>query len=193
VEMTSRPTFLIAVQDGVGKGSGRSIPAYDLHSALAACGDLLIKHGGHKMAAGLTIDAGQIDAFTERFNQVALDRLKPDDLVKELRVDLDLPLAEATDDLEKLLRHMEPFGIGNPGPLFVAKDVRIATNATKIGANGVKFSVEAPQGVMETVGWGLSDRSAALRAGARMDIAYKLERNEFRGKSTLQLGLVDFR
>jgi single-stranded-DNA-specific exonuclease len=193
VEMTSRPTFLIAVQDGIGKGSGRSIPAFDLHSALAACGDLLIKHGGHKAAAGLTIEAGQIEAFTERFNQVALDRLKPHDLVKELRVDLELPLAEATDDLEKLLRHMEPFGIGNPGPLFVAKEVRIATNATKIGANGVKFSVETPQGTLETVGWGLSERSSELRAGATIDIAYKLERNEFRGKSTLQLGLVDFR
>jgi single-stranded-DNA-specific exonuclease len=134
-----------------------------------------------------------VDEFAERFNQVALDRLHPDDLVKELRVDLELPLAEATDDLEKLLRHLEPFGIGNPGPLFLARDVRISTNATKIGANGVKFTVEAPQGVLEAVGWGMSERSAELRAGASVDIAYKLERNEFRGKSTLQLGLVDFR
>lgn len=193
VEQTSRPAFLIALHDGIGKGSGRSIPAFDLHSALAACGDLLVKHGGHRAAAGLTVDAARVDEFAERFNQVALDRLKPDDLVRELRVDLDLPLAEATDDLEKLLRHMEPFGIGNPGPLFVARSVTVATNATKIGANGVKFAVEAPHGTMEAVGWGLSDRSGELRAGATVDIAYKLERNEFRGKSTLQLGLVDFR
>ncbi len=193
VEQTSRPAFLIALQDGIGKGSGRSIPAFDLHSALAACGDLLVKHGGHRAAAGLTVNAARVDEFAERFNQVALDRLKPDDLVRELRVDLDLPLAEATDDLEKLLRHMEPFGIGNPGPLFVARSVNIATNATKIGANGVKFTVDAPQGPMEAVGWGLSDRSGELRAGSTVDIAYKLERNEFRGKSTLQLGLVDFR
>jgi single-stranded-DNA-specific exonuclease len=193
VEQTSRPAFLIALQDGVGKGSGRSIPAFDLHSALAACGDLLVKHGGHRAAAGLTVNAARVDEFAERFNQVALDRLKPDDLVRELRIDLDLPLAEATDDLEKLLRHMEPFGIGNPGPLFVARSVSVATNATKIGANGVKFAVDAPQGPMEAVGWGLSDRSGELRAGATIDIAYKLERNEFRGKSTLQLGLVDFR
>jgi single-stranded-DNA-specific exonuclease len=193
VEQTARPTFLIAIQDGIGKGSGRSIPAFDLHSALSACGDLLVKHGGHKAAAGLTIEAARVDEFAERFNQVALDRLHPDDLVKELRVDLELPLAEATDDLEKLLRHLEPFGIGNPGPLFLARDVRISTNATKIGANGVKFTVEAPQGVLEAVGWGMSERSAELRAGASVDIAYKLERNEFRGKSTLQLGLVDFR
>jgi single-stranded-DNA-specific exonuclease len=193
VEQTSRPAFLIALQDGIGKGSGRSIPAFDLHSALAACGDLLVKHGGHRAAAGLTVNAGRVDEFAARFNQVALDRLTADDLVRELRVDLELPLAEATDDLEKLLRHMEPFGIGNPGPLFVARSVTVVTNATKIGANGVKFSVEAPQGPVEAVGWGLSDRSGELRAGATVDIAYKLERNEFRGRSTLQLGLVDFR
>jgi single-stranded-DNA-specific exonuclease len=193
VEQTSRPTFLIALQDGIGKGSGRSIPAFDLHAALSACGDLLVKHGGHKAAAGLTVEAARVDEFAERFNQVALDRLKPDDLVRELRVDLELPLADATDDLEKLLRHLEPFWIGNPGPLFLARDVKIATNATKIGANGVKFAVEASQGVIEAVGWGMSERSGELRAGASVDIAYKLERNEFRGKSTLQLGLVDFR
>jgi single-stranded-DNA-specific exonuclease len=193
VEQTSRPTFLIALQDGVGKGSGRSIPAFDLHSALAACDDVLIKHGGHRAAAGLTIEAGRVDEFALRFNQVARDRLRPEDLVRELRVDLALPLAEATDDLEKLLRHMEPFGVGNPGPLFVAERVRIASNAAKIGANGVKFAVEAPHGSVEVVGWGMSDRSGELRAGVDVDIAYKLERNEFRGRSTLQLGLVDFR
>ena len=103
---------------------------------------------------------------------------------------MELPLAEATDDLEKLLRHMEPFGIGNPGPLFVARAVTVATNATKIGANGVKFAIDAPQGPMEAVGWGLSERSGELRVGATpVDIAYRLERNEFRGRSTLQLGL----
>lgn len=193
VEMTSRPTFLIAVQDGIGKGSGRSIPAFDLHSALAACGDLLVKHGGHKAAAGLTVEAARVEEFAARFNEVALDRLKPDDLVKELRVDLELPLTEATADLEKLLRHLEPFGVGNPGPLFVAREVRVASNATKIGANGVKFGVEGPAGILEAVGWGLSDRSGELQAGASVDIAYKLERNEFRGRSTLQLGLVDFK
>lgn len=193
VEQVSRPVFLIAVQDGIGKGSGRSIPAFDLHAALGACSDLLMKHGGHRAAAGLTVAAENVEAFAERFNQVALDWLKPEDLVRELKVDLDLPLADATEDLEKLLRHMEPFGIGNPGPLFVAQGVRVASNATKIGANGVKFAVDSGRGQVETVGWGLSDRSDELRAGASVDIAYKLERNEFRGRSTLQLGLVDFR
>ena len=193
VEQTSRPTFLIALQDGLGRGSGRSIPAFDLHAALAECGGLLMKHGGHRAAAGLTVEAARVDAFATKFNEVALARLEPGDLVRELHVDLELPLAEATEDLEKLLRHMEPFGVGNPGPLFVAQGVRLMSNATKIGTNGVKFAVETPQGALDAVGWGLSERSGELRAGATVDIAYKLERNEFRGRSTLQLGLVDFR
>jgi single-stranded-DNA-specific exonuclease len=193
VEQTGRPVFLIAVTGGTGKGSGRSIPAFDLHAALGACSDLLLRHGGHRAAAGLTMDASRISAFTERFNSVAGERLVADDLVLELRLDLELPLGDATDDLERLLRHLEPFGPANPGPLFLARGVRLATEARRVGVDGIKLLVDAPQGRLEAVGWGLADRAADLTAGATLDLAYKLERNEFRGRTSLQLGLVDFR
>ena len=193
VEQTARPVFMIAVKDGIGKGSGRSIGAFDLHSALTACSDLLIKHGGHRAAAGLTVAAERIPDFAARFNAVALERLKPEDLVKEVRMDLELPLAEATEELEKLLRHFEPFGIGNPGPLFLARGVRVASSVAKIGSDGVKLQVESRERKIEAVGWGLAPRSGELTEGAAVDIVYKLERNEYRGRSTLQLGLVDFR
>ena len=193
VEQTARPVFLIAVQGGVGKGSGRSIPAFDLHAALAACGDLLVKHGGHKAAAGLTVAPEQIAAFTERFNAVARDRLTAGDLVRDLRIDLELPLAEVTDDLEKLLRHLEPFGVGNPGPVFAARGVTVATAPTKIGSDGLKFQVETPSGRVEAVGWGIASRAGELRPGATIDLAYKVERNEYRGRSTLQLAVSDFK
>ena len=124
---------------------------------------------------------------------MAGERLVADDLVRELRLDLELPLGDATDDLERLLRHLEPFGPANPGPLFLARDVRLASEARRIGIDGVKLLVEAPQGRIEAVGWGLADRAADLTAGATVDLAYKLERNEFRGRPSLQLGLVDFR
>mgnify|MGYP003341081652 FL=1 len=193
VEQTSRPAFLIAVHDGVGKGSGRSIGAFDLHAALVACDDLLIKHGGHRAAAGLTIDAARIPEFAARFNALARERLVRDDLVRELKLDLELPLEEATPDLEKLLRHFEPFGMGNPGPMFVARGVRVAVGATKLGTDGIKAQMAGPAGPIEAVGWGMADRARELAAGRVVDIAYKLERNEFRGVSTLQLGLSDFR
>jgi single-stranded-DNA-specific exonuclease len=193
VEQTGRPTFLIAVADGVGKGSGRSIAAFDLHAALGECAPLLMRHGGHRAAAGLTIAADRVDEFSIRFNEVAQNRLKPEDLKSVVHVDLALPVDEATAELEKVLRHFEPFGVGNPGPTFSARGARLASSATKIGADGVKCLVEAGSGQLEVVGWGMADRSAPLKQGASVDLVYKIERNVFRGIEKLQLGLVDFR
>ncbi len=195
VEQTGRPAVLIAVQDGIGKGSGRSIPAFDLHAALQACGDLLLRHGGHRAAAGLTIDASQLDAFAARFNEVARERLTSDDLVPQIRVDLALPLDDATDDLEKLLRHLEPCGIGNPGPVFSARGVKIVGGPDRIGADGVKLRLATSRGPLDAVGWGLAHRVSELVAarGGSLEIAYKLDRNEFRNTSVLQAQVVDFK
>jgi single-stranded-DNA-specific exonuclease len=193
VEQTGRPAFLIAVNDGVGKGSGRSISAFDLHSALGECSSLLIKHGGHRAAAGLTIAPDQVDAFTAKFNEVAKSRLTADDLLSVVHVDLTLPVSDITTDLEKMLRHFEPFGIGNPGPTFAARGARLATSASKIGTDGVKCLVETATGPVEAVGWGKADRAAELRQDSLIDLAYKIERNVFRGVERLQLGIVDFK
>jgi len=195
VEQTGRPAVLIAVQDGIGKGSGRSIPAFDLHAALAECHDLLIRHGGHRAAAGLTIDATQIEAFAARFNDVARARLTSEDLVPELRVDLELPLDEATDELEALLRYIEPCGIGNPGPVFSAYGVALLSGPDRIGADGIKVRLATSRGPLDAVGWGLAHRVNELASarGGTMEIAYKLDRNEFRNASVLQAQIVDFR
>lgn len=194
VEQTGRPAMLIAVKDGVGKGSGRSIPAFDLHAALQGCDDLLIKHGGHKAAAGLTIDAKQLDAFSARFNEVARAALTADDLVPSLRVDLSIALDDADDELEKMLRYLEPCGIGNPGPVFSARGVRLLSGPDKIGADGVKVRLATARGPLEAVGWGMAHRAEELVAARQgtMEIAFKLGRNEYRGASALQAVLVDF-
>jgi single-stranded-DNA-specific exonuclease len=193
VERVHRPTMLIAVQDGVGKGSGRSIGALDLHAALTRCSDLLVKYGGHRAAAGLTIEADRIPEFAARFDAVAHELLAPEDLVPELRTDLEVPLHEADEELERALRHLEPFGVGNPGPVFVARDVRVASNPRRIGTDGVKVALESGRGTVDGVGWGLAARSGELRAGERIDIAYRLDVNEYQGRRTLQADLRDFR
>lgn len=194
VEQTGRPAMLIAVKDGVGKGSGRSIPAFDLHAALQGCDDLLIKHGGHKAAAGLTIDAKQLDAFSARFNEVARAALTAEDLVPSLRVDLSIALDDADDELEKMLRYLEPCGIGNPGPVFSARGVHLLSGPDKIGADGVKVRLVTARGPLEAVGWGMAHRAEELVAARQgtMEIAFKLGRNEYRGASMLQAVLVDF-
>jgi single-stranded-DNA-specific exonuclease len=193
VERTGRPAMMIAVQDGVGKGSGRSIGAFDLHDALQRCDDLLVKHGGHRAAAGLTIAAERIPAFAERFNAIARELLTADDLVPRLRTDLELPLDDADEAFERALRYLEPFGVGNPGPVLVARDVRIVTAPRKIGTDGLKLALETSRGPLDSVGWGLASRAGELRPGALVDLAYRLDVNEYRGTRTLQAVLQDFK
>ncbi len=193
VEQTARPAVLVAVEHGVGKGSGRSISAFDLHAALGECADLFQRYGGHRAAAGLTMDAQQLPAFVERFDEVAKRRLTADDLVPVLRVDLDVPLDDIGEDLEKLLRHFEPFGVGNPAPVFRATGARLASSPRKIGSDGLKFLVEARRGDLEAVGWGLAERAGSFDVARAFDLVFKLERDEYRGVSRLQLRVADVR
>ena len=193
VEMTGRPTMMIAVTDGIGKGSGRATSKFDLHAALEECSDLLLKHGGHRAAAGLTIDEKRIPDFAARFNRIARERLTADDLVPELRTDLELPLEEADAAFESALRHLEPFGVGNPGPVLVSRNVRVASAPRAVGTDGLKFSLVTAGGSIDALGWGLVGRKAEFARGAQVDIAYRLEMNEFRGARTLQANLLDVR
>ncbi|HEY0928395.1 MAG TPA: single-stranded-DNA-specific exonuclease RecJ [Gemmatimonas sp.] len=193
VEHTARPTVLVAVEDGIGKGSGRSIHAFDLHAGLGACADLFQRYGGHRAAAGLTMDAAQLPAFAERFDDVARAQLSPDDLVPELRVDLDVPIDAVGDELEKLVRHFEPFGIGNPSPTFRADGVRLAGPTRRVGTDGLRISVDTPGGTLEGIGWGLAARMPRLDVARPYDLTFRLERDEYRGVSRLQLKLADVR
>ena len=188
-----RPVVMVAVHDGEGKGSGRSIPAFDLHGGLGACQDLFVRFGGHRAAAGVTISAANIPAFAERFNAVARERLTVDDLVPELKVDLELPLDEITDDLESLLRHFEPFGMGNPAPVFMARGVRLAGPPRLAGPDGLKLRLLTANGELEAIGWGMGALAPSLSPAAPVDIAYRLERDEYRGVSRLQAKLAGVR
>ncbi len=193
VEQTARPAVLVAVQDGIGKGSGRSIGAFDLHGALGDCATHFQRFGGHRAAAGLTMDAAQLPAFVERFDEVAHDRLTPDDLVPELRVDLEVPIESVGEELEKLVRHFEPFGIGNPSPLFRTTGIRMAASPRRVGGDGLKLSVDGSNGALDAIGWGMASLASTLEVARPIDLAYRLERDEYRGVSRLQLRIAGVR
>jgi single-stranded-DNA-specific exonuclease len=194
VEETGRPAVLVALDEtGHGKGSGRSIPAFDLHGALGACAQYLVRFGGHRSAAGVTIDAAQVDAFARAFNEVARARLIADDLVPELRIDLELPLGEATAELEALLRHFEPFGIGNATPVLVSRGVRVASRPRILKGDGLKVTLEQDGATIDAIGWGMAWHAASLAEGTIVDVAYRLERDDYRGEQTLQARLADIR
>jgi len=191
VEDLYRPVVLIAVENGVGKGSGRSIPAFDLHGGLAACQDLLLRFGGHRAAAGLTVDAARIPELAERFNQVARERLTADDLTPEMRIDLELPLSDANDALERLLRHFEPFGVGNPAPLLATRGAMLAAAPRVIGQNGLKLRLRDERTELEGVWWGAAHRAGEWAAGSRVDVAYRLERDMYRDAARLIARVAD--
>jgi single-stranded-DNA-specific exonuclease len=195
VEEFGRPTILIALEGGEGKGSGRSISAFDLHGGLVDCGDLLQRFGGHRSAAGVTIAADRVAEFAARFNAIAAERLTADDLVPELRVDLEVSLDDVNDDLERLLRHLEPCGMGNPSPVLVARDVVVSRPPRVVGKDGLKIVVRGGDMDREIValGWGMGPRLRELEVGRPIDIAFRLERDEWNGASQLQARLADFR
>jgi len=193
VEEFGRPTVLIALDGEEGKGSGRSISAFDLHAGLAQCREHLVRFGGHRAAAGVTIAAERVPDFAARFNDVAAAQLTQDDLVPELRVDLELPFDQADAELESLLRHMEPCGVGNPSPLFVARRVTVSAPPRVVGREGLKLLLGANGRELVAIGWGMGPRVAELDAGAVVDVAFRLERDEYRGESRLQARIADFR
>jgi single-stranded-DNA-specific exonuclease len=194
VEEFGRPTILIGLDGDEGKGSGRSISAFDLHSGIGECRHLLRRFGGHRSAAGVTIARDQVEAFAGCFNAAARRALTADDLVPELRVDLEVGLADLTPEFEGLLRHLEPCGMGNPSPMLVTRGVRLAAPPRRVGQGGLKLRLDMPVGdPLEAIGWSLGSRIGELDMQRPFDIAYRLERDEYQGVSRLQAKLADFR
>jgi single-stranded-DNA-specific exonuclease len=193
VEEFGRPIVLVGLDGDEGKGSGRSIPRFDLHAALSRCAHLLERFGGHRSAAGVTIARDQVDEFARCFNEVARAQLTADDLVPELRVDLEVDLAELTPAFEALMRHLEPCGVGNPSPMLVTRGVRLAAPPRVVGKEGLKLRLQTDGDPLDAIGWTLGPRIGEIDVARPLDIAYRLERDEYQGVSRLQARLADFR
>ena len=193
VEEFGRPTILIALDGEEGKGSGRSISRFDLHKGIGGCRHLLQRFGGHRSAAGVTIARDRVDEFARCFNDAARAALSPDDLVPELRIDLEVALADLTPGFESLLRHLEPCGIGNPSPMLLTRGVRLAAAPRIVGQGGLKLRLQTDHEPLEAVGWSLGHRIGEIDVNRPLDVAFRLERDEYQGVSRLQAKLADFR
>ncbi len=187
VERYGRPTFLIGWEPGgeFGRGSGRSIPGFDLHGALHRVGAHLEKYGGHTMAAGFTVRRDRFEAFRAAFLGVAGELLTPDDLAPSQRVDLELPLAGVSEELERLIRHLEPCGAGNPAPVFGVRNAR-AVGARRVGTNHLRFTLDDGSGVLPAIGFRWADHVPEEWLGEPLDVAFRLERDDWQGRVTIQ-------
>ncbi len=193
VEETGRPTVLIALDGDEGRGSGRSISAFDLHSGLTACAAALMRFGGHRAAAGVTVARDQISDFAARFNAVARERLVPADLVPQIHVDLELSIDDVTPELEGYLRHFEPCGVGNPAPALLARGVSLVGAPRAVASDGVKLRLAQATGELGAVAWGAAHRLDELGAGGPIDLVFRVERDEWQGESRVQAKVADFR
>ncbi len=200
VERIHRPTVLIALGSDEGRGSARSIPGFHMHEAFVRCGSHLMRFGGHRAAAGCSIDPSRVDGFRDAFSAVARHELSATDPMPELRLDGEISLPEANFALCRLLRHFGPFGLGNPSPVFAAYDVRLAGRPRTVGRQHLKLELTADGEALEAIGFGMADRLSELGGDdPRLDVAFKLEENRWehpRARSQgprVQARLVDFR
>jgi single-stranded-DNA-specific exonuclease len=187
VERYGRPTFLVGWDEAgeFGRGSGRSISGFDLHGALHQCGAHLEKYGGHTMAAGFTIRRDKFDGFRSAFLAVAAARLTPDDLAPRQRVDLEVPLASVSEELERLIRHLEPCGAGNPAPVFGVRNAR-AVGARRVGSNHLRFTLDDGSALLPAIGFQWADAVPEDWLTNPLDVAFRLERDDWQGRVTIQ-------
>jgi single-stranded-DNA-specific exonuclease len=189
-----RPVVMISVRDGVGKGSCRSIPGFDIYRALEQCADLLIQFGGHQYAAGLTVEAAKIDMLRDRLSAIAAATLTVDDYQPVLNIDTRVALTEIDAALLQQLAALAPHGAGNPSPVFVCEELAV-TGVRPVGQEGrhLKLRVRRERVNGDVIGWDLGGLAARLDGDATIDLAFVPEFNEWQGQRTIQLKAHDVR
>jgi single-stranded-DNA-specific exonuclease len=195
VDKYHRPTVLIALEEGQGKGSGRSIPKFNLFRAFTDCGQHLVQFGGHAYAAGLTIKEDQVGEFRNSMNKIAHQFLNEEDLIPEVRLDTILKLEEINLYLYSRIALLEPFGAENPVPCFFSRDVQLQ-EVKLIGKSKthVRFRVKQGKGQIEGVGFGLAEVFESIDIDTEsFDIAYELNLNTWNGREKLEIKLLDIR
>ncbi len=187
VERYGRPVVLVAGAGDEAKGSGRSVPAYDLHAGLAATAAHLTRFGGHRVAAGLTMRADRVEAFAAALAEHAGAHLTDADLVRRQRIDAVLAPAETSLELADELERLEPFGLGNPGVVLLAPAAGLR-DVQRIGeGRHLRMAVELGGYRCGAVWFGRGGAAAELRADGRFDVAYRLSRNEWNGAASAQM------
>jgi single-stranded-DNA-specific exonuclease len=195
MERFHRPTIVIAMgENGIGKGSARTVDGFDLYQALTACRDLLIAYGGHPSAAGVTIREAQLPEFSERFSSIAETWIRDTQSVPMLHVDSELRLEDITLQLIREIGSLHPFGAGNPEPTFAVKRLDILT-ARVVGDKHLKMTVRQSGSLpFDSIGFGMKSlEDCGLSMKTPIDVAFTPELNHWNGYDRIQLRIRDIR
>jgi single-stranded-DNA-specific exonuclease len=180
VERYYKPSIMMSTVDGVAKGSARSVSGFDVYQALKRCEDKVIQFGGHKYAAGLTVELSRLDEFREAFNKAVRELMTDDLKTPEIRIDVELTLADLTARFIRILREFAPFGPGNTRPTFIAHGLDVAGTPRIVGKNHLRFRVRQNGATFDAIGFGLGDLLPRIQ-GERKNIAcvFTVEENDW--------------
>lgn len=185
-----KPSILLCYEDDIAKGSGRSIPGFDLHDALMKCQNSIEKFGGHSMAIGITIKRDKFEEFREEFEQIAKDS-KIDEIIPIINIDAKINLSEINKEIVSSLKQLEPFGEGNKTPIFVFKNLKIDSIRALSEGKHIKMTLKEDNTIINAIGFNLGHLSDEYRIGDRIDVVGTLEINSFNGVDNLQIGIKD--
>ncbi len=194
VEAFYRPVVVLSIDGDIAHGSCRSIPAFDMLGALERCSGMLTRFGGHKLAAGLTVEAGRVKELRAALADWGDQALMPDDLRPRLRIDLPLRFGSIRGDLVSDLEKLAPFGPGNPRPVFSAMGVDLADRPRRIKERHLKLALRQDARLFRAVAWqGVAHEAWLSEHAGAVDIAFSLNQNVFNGETYLELTLADIR
>jgi single-stranded-DNA-specific exonuclease len=197
IEKYYRPTIIFTnSSEGIAAGSARSVAGFDLYSAVEACAEHLVQFGGHMHAAGMTIELEKIDAFRKAFDDIVKERITEEQLIPVINVDVEVDLSELTPKFNRIMKQMAPFGPQNMQPIFVSHNLRMASEPRILKEKHLKLEVvdENSGVVFSAIGFGIAEQFyEEVKSGKPFSMAYSLEENTFRDKTTLQLFIRDIK
>jgi single-stranded-DNA-specific exonuclease len=191
VEKYHLPTIMLTSIDSVAKGSARSIKNFDVHSALKQCQKRLRQFGGHKYAAGLSLEEANIPALRDEFDRIARAALSDEMLVPEIVIDADISFHDLSPEFLSLLRKFAPFGYGNTKPCFLTQNIFLSGRASIVGKNHLRFRARQDNVVFEAIGFNLGDKLELCNLGEPLSIVYTIEEMYHHQRVNLQLYIKD--
>ena len=189
-ELYFKPCILLSFDDDIGKGSGRSIPGFDLHEALVQCSSYLDKFGGHAMAVGVTVEKEKLEGFREAFEKYAVQK-NIKDIAPIINIDAEFSLNEIEKEYVESLKELEPFGEGNKMPLFAFKNLKINAIRTLSEGKHIKLTLQDNNNMINAIGFNMGELAEDYRIGDKINVVGVLEVNTFNGVDSVQINLKD--
>ncbi|HEV8083359.1 MAG TPA: single-stranded-DNA-specific exonuclease RecJ [Chitinophagaceae bacterium] len=193
IEKYFRPTVVLTQSGEYASGSARSVPGYNLYEAIHACREHLIGYGGHFAAAGMTMLLENVEAFSNKFEEIVSSSIEPHLLIPEIRIDAEISFRNITRSFYDIITQMEPYGPENLRPVFITKNVSDTSWSKIVKEQHVRFVVKQDDKVLTGIGFNMAEKFYLLQMKKPIDIVYTIDENEWNGESTLQLKVIDIR